>query len=187
MEKKLDNADRELIHRIIDEEIASALEAFREGGFETTVRKGFLEEQERPRRRFIRCRRPAFAGLLGLAALFVTAVLILRPPRSSFLLTADDVGALLSILDKTTGAEILSGAGVPLPDRREASPDPRDPFVRLLGSLRDAGSGLEPAGPPGPAKAPAPRLSFREKIRVLYRDKVIERALLAVFDKTKEV
>jgi hypothetical protein len=187
MEKQVDKGDLELIRRIIAEEEKSALDAFRKGGFERTVRTRLRERQDRPRREPVPLRRLAPALIIGLIVVITATVMILRPGRPSSVLTAEDIGALWRMLDGAPGVRVLSGSEVPDAVLPGHLPDLQNTFAQILDLLRQQEQSREREIPCGHAGEPVPRLSFRDKVRILYRDKVIERALLVALEKSKEV
>jgi hypothetical protein len=190
MENDLKETWEDEFQTLIREDQDRALATFRTENFEARVRARIADTAEEPRRRpFALPSIPArgVAMALVIVAAVAAVAIVFWPRRPSPLLTAGDVRALWTALDGSPGVKILSAPGTSeaaRPGRHSELPSSFERTLSLLRAQRQA-RGNEAA--PGLAEKPVPHLSFRDKVRILYRDKVIERALLLAIEKSKEV
>lgn len=190
MENDLKEPWEDELQTLIREDQDRALAAFRTGNFDARVRARIAETEKGPRRRplvLTNVRAHAVGTALVIFAAVVAAAIMFWPKRPSPLLTANYVEALWTALDGSPGVKVLSG-----PAASEAAGPKRQSglpisFERTLSLLQAQKQARENEAASSPAEKPAPPLSFRDKVRILYRDKVIERALLLALEKSKEV
>ncbi len=184
MTKDKDEIRFEEVARLIRREEDRALEEFRKSGFQARLKSRLYAVPGKPvpgpvRRRALL---PISALALTIVILGAAAVVVFRPAAP--LMDARAYQAVLEVLED--GPAFLpalsvgpSGAAATGSDFSWA-----DPLARLLGRI----GRQEPAAGPGlssSGKTSAP-LSHRERMRLLYKDKVIERALVIITEKTKE-
>jgi hypothetical protein len=186
MDAQVDPSDLELIQRIIDEEERSALEDFRKGRFEIIAWARFRQGQDRSRREPFLLRHLTPALIIGLVIVVVATIMMLTPVRPSTILTAKDVMAFGRALEGSPGSQVLFCPVVPAAVLPGALADTLNSFFKVVDLSRQPGPGREAEFPRGRLEGTIPRLSFRDKVMLLYRDKVIERALRVVLDKSKE-
>jgi hypothetical protein len=190
MENDLKEPWEDELRTLIREDEGRALAAFRTGNFEVRVRARIAETAKEPRRRpfFLPgIPAPAVAMALVIVAAVAAAAIMFWPRRPSPLLTANDIRALWTALDGSPGVKVLSGPGTSEaagPGRQSELPSS---FERILSLFRAQRQARENEAASDLVEKPAPPLSFRDKVRILYRDKVIERALLLAIEKSKEV
>ena len=190
MENDLKKAREDELRTLIREEQDRALAVFRKGNFEARVRARITETAEEPRRRWPVLRSlsvPAVALAFVIIAVAVAAVIMFRPRPSPHLWTAGDIRGLRTALEASPGVKILAE-----PRTREAAPpggraEDMSSFERALSLLRAEKQTLETEAAPDLTEKPVRRLSSRDRVRILYRDRVIERALLLAIEKSKEV
>lgn len=178
------------LQTLIREDQDRALATFRTGNFEARVRARIAETTKEPRRRpfaLPSIPAPAVAIALVIVAAVAVAAIMFWPKRPSPLLTADDVRALWTALDGSPGVKVLSGPGISDAARPGRQSEPPSSFERTLSRLQAQRQIRENEAASGLAEKPVPHLSFRDKVKILYRDKVIERALLLAIEKSKEV
>jgi hypothetical protein len=190
MENNLKEPREDELETLIREDENKALAVFRIGDFEAKVRARIAETGGEPRRRPFFMQSipvPAVAMALVIVAAVAAAAIMFWPRQPSPLLTANDVRALWTALDGSPGVRVLSEPGTLAtvePGRQSESPSS---FERALSLLRAQRQTRENEAASGLAEKPVPHLSFRDKVRILFRDKVIERALLLAIEKSKEV
>jgi len=174
----------EPIARLIREEEEAALAVFRRRDFGRRVMARLEESKQGKRGRFRlwKILVPTTAALFLIAA---GAVLLLHRARIS-----DSGGAtrsFISVLQDLPGlAELAS--------RRDSAPGREEDIQNIPQSIRD---GLAMAGrqkaneeenvPPPKRALDVPRLSLEKKMAVLFKDRAIERVLVSVREKSKEV
>jgi hypothetical protein len=190
MENDLKKPWEDELQTLIREDQNRALAAFRSGNFEARVRARIAETAEEPRRgpfALPGIPAPAVAMAFVIVAAVAAAAVMFWPRRPSLLLTANDVRALWTALDGSPGVKVLSGPGTSEaagPGRQSELPSS---FERTLSLFRAQKQASENEVARGLTEKPAPPLNFRDKVRILYRDKVIARALLLAKEKSKEV
>lgn len=190
MENDLKKPWEDELQTLIREDQNRALAAFRSGNFEAKLRARIAETAKEPRRRpfFLRSSPgPAVAMALVIIAIVVAAAIMFWPRRPSPLLTVDDVRALWTALDGSPGVKILSGPRTSEAAGQGRQSGPPSSFERTLSLFRAQRQIREDEAASDLVEKPVPHLSFRDKVRILYRDKVIERALLLAIGKSKEV
>ncbi|MGA2533844.1 MAG: hypothetical protein ABSG19_12515 [Candidatus Aminicenantales bacterium] len=190
MESDLKNPREDELQTLIREDQDRALADFRTGNFEVRVRARIAETEKEPRMRpFFLRGIPAHSVPMALVivAAVAAAAIMFWPRRPSPLLTVNDVRALWTALEWSPGVKVLSGPGTSAAAGPGRQSGPPSSFERTLRLLQAQGQAQENEAGPGLTEKPAPPLSFRDKVRILYRDKVIERALLLAIEKSKEV
>lgn len=190
MENDLKDPWEDELQTLIREDQDRALAAFRTGNFEVELRARIAETEKEPGRRpfFLRgVSAPTLAMVLVIVAAVAAAAIMFWPRRPSLLLTANDVRALWAALDGSPGVKVLSGPGTSELAGRGRQSEPPSSFERTLSLLQAQRQTRENEPASGLAEKPVPHLSFRDKVRILYRDKVIERVLLVAIGKSKEV
>ncbi len=191
MEDDLKEAREDELRTLIQKDQDRALAAFRKGNFEARVRARIAKTAEEPRRHWSVLRSfsvPAVALAFVIIAVAVAAAIMFRPRPSPYLWTAGDLRGLRTALEGSPGAIILSGPGTPQETARWGGrAENVSSFERTLSLFRAETRTRETEAAPDLAEKPVRRLSFRDRVRILYRDRVIERALLLALEKSKEV
>ena len=172
------------IERLIREEEGAALEAFRRRDFGRRVAArieaagGLKTGRSFPRPAFL-----AAAAVLLMIAAGAYFFLHRSGPRGA----GRDAGRFVAVFRELPGlAELAS--------RPAAPPRGETEILPAAASIRDglAMAGRQKAGEeesaPLPKAAPnVPRLSLEKKMAILFKDKAIERVLVSIREKTKEV
>ncbi|MGB8958885.1 MAG: hypothetical protein WCC00_07735 [Candidatus Aminicenantales bacterium] len=190
MENDLKEARENELRTLIQEDQDKALAAFRKGNFETRVRARIAETAEETPRPWYVPRSlsvPAVALAFAIIAVAVAAVIMFRPRSSPYLWTAGDIRGLRTALEASPGVKILSEPRTWEAARPGSQAEDVSSFERTLGLIRAEKQTLETGAAPDLAEKPVRRLSSRDRVRILYRDRVIERALLLALEKSKEV
>ncbi len=182
MTKDKDEVRFEEVARLIRGEEDLALEEFRRSGFPARLKSrldaGPGEPVPGPDRR--RALLPVSALALTIVILGAAAVAVFHTSRP--LLDTRAFRAVLRVLEEAPALQPGSFAG---PSGAEAAaPDFSwaDPLARLLGRFGRRDSATGPASAPPPAGP----LGRRERMRLLFGDRVIERALVIITEKPKE-
>jgi hypothetical protein len=185
-ERKPDDEDV-LFSAVIRAEKEAALAAFRASDFESKVRKRWLECGKSP------ARRPAPRLTLVMVAagallLVVAGVLFLGRPRPAAR-PGQGISSLASVLSTLPGSAALGG-GTPASGTEAARYD-ASVLARSVGAalaVPEAGQDDRETIPSVREKAGTGRgLSLYRKMEILFKDRVIERALLALNKPDKEV
>jgi hypothetical protein len=187
MEKNSDEVRFEEVERLIRIEEEMALAEFRRSGFPGRV-KARLEELP-GRRDTSPIRRKIFSPVpvlvLTLVVLGAVAVTVFR--ASAPLMNARAYRAVLEVLEEAPAFQPASSVR---PARTAATGSDfswADPLARLLSRIDKQSSAAGPGSSPPPSGRTSAPLSRRERMRLLYGDKVIERALILISEKAKEV
>jgi hypothetical protein len=183
MDKKVDDRDLEEIDRLIGNEVDGALKHFRAGDFEGKVRRR-IAAGERPGGRpfLVKIAVPAAAALLLAAAAALVFFATLRSPAPAPV----DAGLFADVLGQ-----------FPSFSRSEVGPPPglggKERISETLSGFEDAFVSVKRrreeeelrisvhAGKPA-----TPAISMKDRMRILFKDKVIERALMLLSVKSKE-
>jgi hypothetical protein len=180
MNKKTDVQDFEEIDRLIHDEVGQALKKFRAGDFEGRVRRRIVAEPGPAKGiAFLAKIAVPVAAILVLA--ISAAVYIFNPSRSS-LPAPIDPGDFAAVLSRFPS---FSRPLSELPSRAAAEAvlsEAGRAFTSVLASAGGADQGergSEEASPIRTAPPRAARLTMRERMEILFRDKVIERVLLS--------
>jgi hypothetical protein len=174
MSRKVDVRDLETVDRLVRTEIEEGLAAFRADGAEARLRARIAAGPGPVRRRRLLVN--AAVPIL-LAATAVALIVVTRPPARRPIDARDFMTVLLrspSLVQFRAGAFLE-----PVPHGAPGG------FERALAAARSSG-GTErgPEAGEGPDKTPS--LSPSDRMRILYKDKVIERALTLLISKSKE-
>jgi len=183
MNKKMDDGDFEEIGRLIQYDVAEALRVFRSGDFGKRLRVRIAAD-ERPVKAksfFRRIAVPSTALLAASAALFL--LYVYRSPAPGPVHPRLFVAVLRQLpAFSRPAAEFPPGpAGV------AGTSEAGGGFQSALASAERWKKEEERETP---ARADGPRvpvLSMKKKMEILYKDKVIERALVLLIGKSKEV
>jgi hypothetical protein len=187
MSKKIEPPDLEKIDLLIRTEVDQALEKFRAGDFEGRVRRRIAAEP-RPARGITALAKIAVPVAAVIVLAVSAAVYIFNSSRSPLPAPIDpgDFAAVLSRLPSFTrpSSELPSrpAEGAVLSEAGRA-------FAGVLSSAGDAEQGEQGAAEGSPVRPAPPRaapLTMRERMEILFRDKVIERVLLACAHRSKE-
>ena len=190
MDNDLKKAREDELRSLIQEDQDRALAAFRKGNFEARVRARIAKTAEEPLRHWSVLRSlsvPAVALAFVIIAIVVAAAIMFRPRSSPDLWTAGDIRGLRTALEASPGVKILAEPRTREAARPGGQAEGVSSFERTLSLLRAEKQTLETEAAPDLAEKPVRRLSFRDRVRILYRDRVIERALLLAIEKSKEV
>lgn len=174
------------VERLLRREEDLALEEFRRSGFQARVRSRLDAVPGEPvpgpvRRRALL---PVSALALTIVVLGAAAVFVFRPAAS--LMNARAYRAVVEVLEEGPAFQPAisvepSGAAATGSDFSWA-----DPLARLLARFGRRDSATGPASALPPAARTSSPLGRRERMRLLFGDKVIERALVILIEKTKE-
>ena len=190
MDNDLKKAREDELRTLVQEDQDRALAAFRKGDFEARVRARIAKTAAEPRRHWTVLRSfsaPAVALAFVIIAVAVAAAIMFRPRPSPHLWTAGDIRGLRAALEASPALKVLSEPRTQEAARPGSQAENASSFERTLGLLRAEKQTLETEAAPDLAERPVRRLSFRDRVRILYRDRVIERALLLAIEKSKEV
>ncbi|MGZ5453935.1 MAG: hypothetical protein ACXW2R_07015 [Candidatus Aminicenantales bacterium] len=184
MNKKIDARDFEEIERLIRTEIGEALNVSRSPEREARLRKRIDLETKAARAKSTveRLVLPAAASLILAVFAVLVFVVILRPPAPAPVdsgLFAEVLGRFLSL--SGPAARPPSGLG-----GEERMSEAGGGFERALALAERRKAEDERGTPVRPGKPAAPALSMKERMEILFKDKVIERALTALAAKSKE-
>jgi hypothetical protein len=175
MNRKVDIRDLETVDRLVQAEIEEGLAAFRAGGAESGLRALVSAGPGPVRRR--RLLANAAVPIL-LTAMAVALIVVTRPPARRPI----DARDFMTVLLRSPSLVRIRAGSSP-------GPGPRDTvggFERALAAAGRSGGGTERASEAGEGLAKAPSLSPSDRMRILYKDKVIERALTLLISKSKE-
>ena len=184
MNKKMGARDFEEIDRLIQNDVDEALRVFRSGDFGKRLRARIVAEAgAKTARSFLRKTAiPAAAATLLAVSAALFLVNIHRPPAPTPFRPLY-FEALLRQLPAFSrpAAELPSG-----PDRAAGMSGSGGGFLSVLASAerRKAEEEQKIISPTNRPKVPG--LSLRKKMEILYKDKVIERALMILIGKIKE-
>lgn len=184
MNKKMNDADFEEISRLIQDDVDEGLRAFRSGEFGKRLRARLAADEQAVAVKSIlrRIAVPAAATLLAVsAALFLLSVR--RPPATNPFPPRLFAAVLrqLPAFSRPPAAGSLSS-----PAEAAGMPEGGAGFRSALASAERWKKEEERAIPLRPDGLRAPSLSLKKKMEILYRDKVIERALALLIGKSKE-
>lgn len=171
------------IDRLVRAEVDEALARFRAGDFEGRVRKRALAEPV-PGRRIPLPAKLAFPAAAVLALLALASVYLFNPsgpPRRASIDPAD-LAAVLSLLPAFSAAP--PEASLRPSEEAELSAAGRM-FTRVFSTV-GAGGRAEPVAVESDLRRAAP-LTMKERMKILFKDRVIERVLLSCAPKSKEV
>jgi hypothetical protein len=184
MGEKRDDRDFEDIAGLIREDKERALERFRKGNFDQELRVRIAAVSDRERRPFVRgLLVPVSVVLILMVA--AGALLLLSRRRTTAPLTGPD--QMTMVLGGLPGSSELA-----LP--KEATPPATMPTFGTARTVRTVltlaieqkeAEEKKSVVPTGPIKVP--RLSLEKKMEILFKDRVIERVLLSISKKSKEV
>jgi len=175
MSRKAEVRDLGMLDRLVRTEIEEGLSAFRAGGAEARLRARIAAGPGPDRRRPLASM--AVPILLATSAAVIAFLLVTRPPAHRPIDARDFMIVLLR--SPALGRPPAGASQGPM------SRDGGVGFERALAAARSGGgTDRSPETGAGPAKAPS--LSLSERMRILYKDKVIERALMLLINKTKE-
>lgn len=179
-----------VIERLICEEEGKALARFRAGDFRDRLERSLAEkggDSSNRLRAFVR-RIPRLAWATA-SILFIggcLAFLVLSRSGSA----GDSVRVIGNALLKMPGFQSI-GQGTITPAKSPLSSvfRPENTFAAVLGAVQgrtgESGPG-EPGASVSPKKARPPYLDLQEKYRILIEEKVVERVLTLISQKTKE-
>lgn len=172
--------DFEEIDRLIRAEVGEALSRFRAGDFEGRVRRRALAE-EGPGRGILLLAKLAIPGAAVLALAVLASVLLFGPGRPPLRTPIDpaDFAAVLGLLPAFSAAP---------PPQTSGEPEPSAAGRMLTGVLSTFGEmgRAEPVEAGSCPRRVAP-LTMKERMEILFKDKVIERVLLSCASRSKEV
>jgi len=173
------------IRRLVSAETAEALRRFRAGDFEAKLRSRIAAGE-----RVTGGSPKGFLGLRPLAVRAAAAVFVLLLAGGAFLVFRrgpQEGGGETAMFVKAVGMlPGLESVTAGLPHETGPAPAAGSPMARVLGRAYEERKaeeeGLSPAA--GPA---APHLSLMKKMEILFKDRALERVLLSIHEKFKEV
>jgi hypothetical protein len=176
MNRKLDVRDLETVDRLVQAEIEEGLAAFRAGGAEPRLR-ALVAAGPWPARRRRPHAKASVPILLAAAAAAVAVIVVTSPPAPRPI----DARDLMAVLLRSPSLAQFRARAFPEPVTHDANGG----FERVLSAGRSGGGTVGASGTgEGPDKVPS--LSPSDRMRILYKDKVIERALTLLISKSKE-
>jgi len=176
------------IRRLVSAETDEALRRFRAGNFEAKLRARFAPPDraagEAPKR-FFRLRPLAVSADAAAHVLLLAggAFLVLRHGRKG---GGDDAAVFVKGLGRLPGLESVVAGPAGVPDHRRTVTASSGPMARVLGQAYEEKKAEEDRSVPAAAPA-APRLSLKKKLEILFKDRTLERVLLSIHEKSKEV
>lgn len=183
MNKKMNDADFEEIGRLIQDDVDEGLRAFRAGEFGKRLRARLAADEKAaaPKSVLRRIAVPAAALLAVSAALLFLNVRRSPAPGPVYPRLFAAVLRQLPSFSRAPAAGSLSG-----PAGAAGIPEAGGGFRSALASAERWKKEEERATPLRPDGLRVPVLSLKKKMEILYRDKVIERALALLIGKSKE-
>lgn len=180
--------DFEEVRRLVSAETEEALRRFRAGNFEAKLRARIAasdREAGRAPKRFLWLRPLGVPALVTALVLLLAggAFLIIRHGRQA---AAGEYGMFVKAVGMLPGLESIAAgpAGVPL--RARPVPDSVGPVASVLGQAYEEKKAEEDRT--APATSPvAPHFSLKRKVEILFKDRVLERVLLSIHERSKEV
>lgn len=178
--------DFEDIRRLVKAETDEALRRFRAGNFEAKLRARFAPPDRAaggPPKRLLRLRPlsvPALAAAL-LLLLAVGAFLLFHREQQG---AGGETAMFVKAVGMFPGLEgLAAGSAGAAP---EGGPASADPFARVLAQAYHERRAEEDRT--APAAGPAvPHFSLKKKMEILFKDRALERVLLSIHEKSKEV
>jgi len=180
--------DFEDIRRLVSADTDEALRRFRAGDFEAKLRARIAAADraagEVPKRSF-RLRPLAVSAVAAALIILLAggAFLVLRHGRKG---GGDDAAVFVKGFGRLPGLESVVAGPAGVPDHGRAASASSSPMARVLGQAYEEKKAEEERTVPAAAPA-APRLSLKKKIEILFKDRTLERVLLSIHEKSKEV
>jgi len=187
MSRKIEPNDLEEIDRLIRNEVGEALAKFRAGDFEGRVR-GRIAATKRPAKGILfllKIAVPAAAILL----LAVVAGVDLFDPRPAPGPAPIDPGDFAAVLSRLPSFLAPASEQAPRPSGKPALSEAGRAFATVIGSVGGGGQGEKGAEEENLARGPSPRVvpfTMKKRMEILFKDKVIERVLMSLTDRSKE-
>ena len=183
MKKTITPEDFEEIDRLVQAEVEEALVRFRAGDFEGRVRRRALAEAGPGRRTplLVKLTIPAAAVLV---LVVLASVLLFSPSRPPLRTPIDpaDFTAVLSLLPAFTATPFEPS---PRPvGKADLSPAGRM-FMQVFSTVGE-GRRAEPLAVESDLRRAAP-LTMKERMKILFKDRVIERVFVSCAPRSKEV
>jgi hypothetical protein len=187
MEKPKNEAEFAEVEELIRREEDRALRVFRQTDFAARVKKSLQAQAEENRLspRFRRILVPVLG--FGLLAVALAIVVVTNTPKRSSILGTDQVEAMFSVLD--AAPEISRSSVSETSSHRDIRPSSSFSvsIAEALTAIEERNEKTARPLPPPSWLENAPRFSLRDKMRILYQDRVIERALVLITEKSEEV
>ncbi len=187
MERPKNEAEFAEVEELIRREEDRALRVFRQTDFAARVKERLLAHSEKkrpsPRIRWILV--PALG--FGLLAVVIVVVILINIPKRPSILSAAQVDALLSVLSEAP--DIHPSSALDISSRPDVRPSSSfsSSIAEALTLIEKRNEEMERLLPPPSWRENTPRFSLRDKMRILYQDRVIERALVLITEKSEEV
>ncbi len=187
MERPKNEAEFAEVTELIRREEDRALRVFRQSDFASRVKKSLQAqaEEKRPSPRFRRILVPALS--FGFLAVVIVVVILTNIPKRPSILTASQVDALLSVLDEAPDIRPSSALATSSRPGVRPSSSFSVSIAETLTSIEERNEKMERPFPRPAWEKNPPRFSLRDKMRILYQDRVIERALVLITEKSEEV
>jgi hypothetical protein len=187
MERPKNEAEFAEVEELIRREEDRALRVFRQTDFAARVKERLQTRSEKkpPSPRIQRVLVPALS--FGLLAVVIVAVILTNISKRPSILTAAQVEALLSVLSEAPEIHLSSAPDISSPGDIRPSSSFSSLIAEALTSIEERNEELERPLPPPSWRENTPRFSLRDKMRILYQDRVIERALVLITEKLEEV
>ncbi len=180
--------DLEDIRPLVSAETEEALRRFRAGSFEANLRARIAgmdrPSGEAPKRPFLLSKPLVPAAVTALVLLLAGgAFLIVRHGRQG---AAGGNGMFVKAVGMLPGLEgLTAGPGAMAPERGFA-PDAGNPVASVLGQAYEEKRAEEDRTVPA-ADSAAPHFSLKKKVEILFKDRVLERVLSSIHERSKEV
>jgi hypothetical protein len=187
MERPKSEAEFAEVEELIRREEDRALRVFRQTDFAARV-KECLQAHSEKKRVSPRIRRVLVPALsFGLLAVVIVVVILTNIPKPPSILSAAQVDALLSVLSEAPEIQLSPALEISShPDIRPSSSFSAS-IADVLTLIEERNEEMGRPLPPPSWRENTPRFSLRDKMRILYQDRVIERALVLITEKSEEV
>lgn len=185
MPEPLDRRDDfEDIRRLISAEEKEALESFRAGDFEKGLRARVAAAREEKRPLLLFGKPALLVSAAATAFVLVAAaaaLLLFRHPEGRMRGETVDFAKAVGMLPGL--ADVQGSFSIRVPS---AAPIPAGPVAKVLARAYAQKREAESRAALPPARLSPPRLSLEKKMEILFKDRVLERVLVSIREKSKE-
>jgi hypothetical protein len=185
MNKKMDDADFDEIDRLIQCDVDEGLRAFRSGEFGKRLRARLAADEQAAAAKSVLRRIAVPAAAATLLAVFA-ALFFLNVHRSPAPGPVHPRIFAAALRHFPSFSRPPAAGSLPGQAGAAGMSEPGGGFRSALASAERWKMEEERATPPRPDGLRAPVLSLKKKMEILYRDRVIERALALLIGKSKE-
>jgi hypothetical protein len=187
MERPRSEAEFAEVEKLIRREEDRALRVFRQTDFAARVKERLQvhSEKKRPSPRIRRVLVPAL--IFGLLAAVIVVIILTNIPKRPSILGAAQAEALLSVLGEAPEIQLSPALEISShPDIRPSSSFSSS-IAEALTLVEERNEKMERPLPPPSWRENTPHFSLKDKMKILYQDRVIERALILITEKSEEV